>query len=78
MQIKRCGMSAERFNTWRTCRKNSEKYAGIMNATEKEAVNDTMDNIKKLVRGYSDLQIPSEKEEEPQEKKRFTSHIRDR
>ena len=45
-----------------------------MNATEKEAVNDTMDNIKKLVEDIPYLQIPSEKEEEPQEEEVY-QHI---
>ena len=46
----------------------------IMIATEKEAVNDTMDNIKKLVEDIPYLQIPSEKEEEPQEEEVY-QHI---
>lgn len=67
VQIKDVKMSAERFNTQNLQEELQRSMQEIMNATEKEAVNDTMDNIKKLVEDIPYLQIPSEKEEEPQE-----------
>ena len=66
VQIKDVKMSAERFNTQNLQEELQRSMQEIMNATEKEAVNDTMDNIKKLVEDIPYLQIPSEKEEEPQ------------
>ena len=65
VQIKDVKMSAERFNTQNLQEELQRSMQEIMNATEKEAVNDTMDNIKKLVEDIPYLQIPSEKEEEP-------------
>ncbi len=67
VQIKDVKMSAERFNTQNLQEELQRSMQEIMNATEKEAVNDTMDNIKKLVEDIPYLQIPSEKEEVPQE-----------
>ena len=67
-------MSAERFNTQNLQEELQRSMQEIMNATEKEAVNDTMDNIKKLVEDIPYLQIPSEKEEEPQEEEVY-QHI---
>ena len=63
VQIKDVKMSAERFNTQNLQEELQRSMQEIMNATEKEAVNDTMDNIKKLVEDIPYLQIPSEKEE---------------
>ena len=74
MQIKDVKMSAERFNTQNLQEELQRSMQEIMNATEKEAVNDTMDNIKKLVEDIPYLQIPSEKEEEPQEEEVY-QHI---
>ena len=74
VQIKDVKMSAERFNTQNLQEELQRSMQEIMNATEKEAVNDTMDNIKKLVEDIPDLQIPSEKEEEPQEEEVY-QHI---
>ena len=74
VQIKDVKMSAERFNTQNLQEELQRSMQEIMNATEKEAVNDTMDNIKKLVEDIPYLQIPSEKEEEPQEEKVY-QHI---
>ena len=67
-------MSAERFNTQNLQEELQRSMQEIMNATEKEAVNDTMDNIKKLVEDIPYLQIPSEKEEVPQEEEVY-QHI---
>lgn len=74
MQIKDVKMSAERFNTQNLQEELQRSMQEIMNATEKEAVNDTMDNIKKLVEDIPYLQIPSEKEEVPQEEEVY-QHI---
>lgn len=74
VQIKDVKMSAERFNTQNLQQELQRSMQEIMNATEKEAVNDTMDNIKKLVEDIPYLQIPSEKEEEPQEEEVY-QHI---
>ena len=74
VQIKDVKMSAERFNTQNLQEELQRSMQEIMNATEKEAVNDTMDNIKKRVEDIPYLQIPSEKEEEPQEEEVY-QHI---
>lgn len=74
VQIKDVKMSAERFNTQNLQEELQRSMQEIMNATEKEAVNDTMDNIKKLVEDIPYLQIPSEKEEEPKEEEVY-QHI---
>lgn len=74
VQIKDVKMSAERFNTQNLQEELQRSMQEIMNATEKEAVNDTMDNIKKLVEDIPYLKIPSEKEEEPQEEEVY-QHI---
>lgn len=74
VQIKDVKMSAERFNTQNLQEELQRSMQEIMNATEKEAVDDTMDNIKKLVEDIPYLQIPSEKEEEPQEEEVY-QHI---
>ena len=74
VQIKDVKMSAERFNTQNLQEELQRSMQEIMNATEKEAVNDTMDNIKKLVEDIPYLQIPSDKEEVPQEEEAY-QHI---
>ena len=74
VQIKDVKMSAERFNTQNLQEELQRSMQEIMNATEKGAGNDTMDNIKKLVEDIPYLQIPSEKEEEPQEEEVY-QHI---
>lgn len=74
VQIKDVKMSAERFNTQNLQEELQRSMQEIMNATEKEAVNDTMDNIKKLVEDIPYLQIPSEKEEVSQEEEVY-QHI---
>lgn len=68
VQIKDVKMSPERFNTQNLQEELQRSMQEIMNATEKEAVDDTMDNIKKLVEDIPYLQIPAEKApEEPAE-----------
>ena len=74
VQIKDVKMSAERFNTQNLQEELQRSMQEIMNKKKKEAVNDTMDNIKKLVEDIPYLQIPSEKEEEPQEEEVY-QHI---
>lgn len=62
VQIPKVKMSPERFNTQNLQEELQKSMQEIMNATEKETVNDTMDNIKKLVEDIPYLQIPLEKE----------------
>lgn len=62
VQIPNVQMSAERFNTQNLQEELRRNMQEIMNATEKEAVSDTMDNIKKLVEDIPYLQAPAEKE----------------
>ena len=67
VQIKNVKMSPERFNTQNLQEELQRSMQEIMNATEKEAVDDTMDNIKKLVEDIPYLQIPKEEEEAKKE-----------
>lgn len=60
VQIPKVQMSAERFNTQNLQEELQKSMQQIMNATEKEAVEDGMDNIKKLVEDIPYLQIPKE------------------
>ena len=60
-------MSPERFNTQNLQEALQESMQKIMEATEKETVDDHMDNIKKLVEEIPYLQIPVEKEPEEEE-----------
>lgn len=67
VQIKNVKMSPERFNTQNLQEELQRSMQEIMNATEKEAVDDTMDNIKKLVEDIPYLQIPKEEEQAKKE-----------
>ena len=60
VQIPKVQVSAERFNTQNLQEELQKSMQQIMNATEKEAVEDGMDNIKKLVEDIPYLQIPKE------------------
>jgi len=60
-------LSPERFNTQNLQEALQESMQKIMEATEKETVEDHMDNIKKLVEEIPYLQIPIEKEPEVEE-----------
>ncbi|MBQ8280363.1 MAG: hypothetical protein IJZ23_11015 [Roseburia sp.] len=64
VQIPQVQLSPERFNTQNLQEALQESMQKIMEATEKETVDDHMDAIKKLVEEIPYLQIPVEKEEE--------------
>lgn len=66
VQIPPVKVSAERFNTQNLQEALQKSMQQIMNATEKETVDDSMDEIKKLVEEIPYLQIPAEKEKEMQ------------
>lgn len=66
VQIPKVKLSPERFNTQNLQEELQKSMQQIMEATEKEAVADSMDNIKKLVEEIPYLQIPKEElSEEP-------------
>ncbi len=67
VKIPEIQVSAERFNTQNLQEALQESMQKIMEATEKETVDDHMDNIKKLVEEIPYLQIPVEKEPEEEE-----------
>ena len=67
VQIPQIKMSAERFNTQNLQEALQESMQKIMDATEKETVEDHMDAIKKMVEEIPYLQIPVEKEETAEE-----------
>ena len=67
VKIPEIQMSPERFNTQNLQEALQESMQKIMEATEKETVEDHMDNIKKLVEEIPYLQIPVEKEPEEEE-----------
>ncbi len=56
--------NASRFNTVNLQEELAKSMQQIMDATEKETVSDTMDNIKKIVEEIPYLQIPKEEETE--------------
>ena len=62
VQIPQIKMSPERFNTQNLQEALQESMQKIMDATEKETVEDHMDAIKKMVEEIPYLQIPVEKE----------------
>lgn len=64
VQIPKVQMSAERFNTQNLQEELRKSMQEIMNATEKDAVDDTMDNIKKMVEDIPYLRFPEEKTED--------------
>ncbi len=67
VQIPQVKMSPERFNTQNLQEALQESMQKIMEATEKETVDDHMDAIKKMVEEIPFLQIPSEKEDDAEE-----------
>lgn len=73
VQIPKVKLSPERFNTQNLQEELQKSMQQIMEATEKEAVADSMDNIKKLVEEIPYLQIP--KEESQKEQVEEQSHI---
>lgn len=60
VQIPKISLSAERFNTQNLQEELQKSMQQIIDATEKETVTDSMDNIKKLVEDIPFLQIPKE------------------
>lgn len=64
VEIPEVQMSPERFNTQNLQEALQKSMKKIMEATEKEAVEDHMDNIKKLAEEIPYLQMPSENEPE--------------
>ena len=60
VQIPKISLSAERFNTQNLQEELQRSMQQIIDATEKETVADSMDNIKKLVEDIPFLQIPKE------------------
>lgn len=64
IQIPQIRMSPERFNTQNLQEALQESMQKIMDATERETVDDHMDAIKKMVEEIPYLQIPTEKEED--------------
>ena len=68
VKIPQVTMNASRFNTVNLQNELAKNMQQIMDATEKEEVNDSMDAIKKMVEEIPYLQLPHESEEQ-QEKK---------
>ena len=60
VQIPKVNLSPERFNTQNLQEELQKSMQQIMEATEKETVDDSMDTIKKLVEEIPYLQIPKE------------------
>ena len=58
-------MTASKFNTQNLQEELARSMQQIMNATEKETVSDTMDNIKKIVNDIPYLNADPEQEEAP-------------
>ena len=68
VKIPQVTMNASRFNTVNLQNELSKNMQQIMDATEKEEVNDSMDAIKKMVEEIPYLQLPHESEEQKEEK----------
>lgn len=64
VQIPDVKLSPERFNTQNLQEELQKSMQQIMEATEKETVDDSMDNIKKLVEEIPYLQLPREDSQE--------------
>lgn len=67
VQIPDVKLSPERFNTQNLQEELQKSMQQIMEATEKETVDDSMDNIKKLVEEIPYLQLPREDSQEEME-----------
>lgn len=74
VQIPQVTTNASKFNTVNLQQELAKSMQQIMDATEKETVTDTMDNIKKIVEEIPYLQIPQEAEDEEQLEERY-GHI---
>ncbi len=68
VKIPQVTMNTSRFNTVNLQAELAKNMKQIMDATEKEEVNDSMDAIKKMVEEIPYLQIPHEDEAEKEEK----------
>lgn len=68
VKIPQVTMNTSRFNTVNLQKELAKNMQQIMDATEKEEVNDSMDAIKKMVEEIPYLQLPLEDEEEKEEK----------
>lgn len=68
VKIPQVTMNTSRFNTVNLQKELAKNMQQIMDATEKEEVNDSMDAIKKMVEEIPYLQIPHEDEEKNDEK----------
>ena len=66
--IPKVEVNTERFNTVNLQAEIAKGMQQIMDATEKEEVNDSMDAIKKMVEEIPYLQLPHESEEQKEEK----------
>ena len=64
VEIPQVNINPERFNTVNLQEEIAKGMQQILDATEKETVSDTMDNIKKMVEEIPYLQLPREEEEE--------------
>ena len=68
VKIPQATMNPSRFNTVNLQNELAKNMQQIMDATEKEEVNDSMDAIKKMVEEIPYLQLPHESEEQKEEK----------
>ena len=68
VKIPQVTMNASCFNTVNLQNELAKNMQQIMDATEKEEVNDSMDAIKKMVEEIPYLQLPHESEEQKEEK----------
>lgn len=75
VQIPDVKLSPERFNTQNLQEELQKSMQQIMQATEKEAVTDSMDNIKKLVEEIPYLQLPKEEYDPSEEEEDTLEHI---
>lgn len=74
VQIPQVTTNASKFNTVNLQQELAKSMQQIMEATEKETVSDTMDNIKKIVGEIPYLQIPQEEGAEEQLEEKY-GHI---
>lgn len=65
VQIPKVKLSPERFNTQNIQKELQKSLQEIMEATEKEAVDDSMANVEKLVENFPYLQMPEEETVSP-------------
>ena len=75
VQIPDVKLSPERFNTQNLQEELQKSMQQIMQATEKETVTDSMDNINKLVEEIPYLQLPKEEYDPSEEEEDTLEHI---